>query len=303
MPQKPDSSIFYSLACINDALQEAAQEKDWGNFIQPLPMPEYKINHNKKAGIYTSELDFGLYNNKSPLFDFILQQIQASSMNDQYRYSVKYYYEYLDLIARHVGSVNRIVEVGPAAHDISYLFSVAMLDLNMELDIVDIDKYNLLQIQQKIAEIFPDKVKQIRFYFGDIPSYIYNNHFDKNLSHLIHYQASINFNDLVRDLAATAYVKQHVFGTIVTNTHLRSHNMRDYAFADIALYAVFGGGLQFHSLGESTTKQSQNENTYYLETDKYEAFYLPYQANQFRYPHPSFKLASFVIEKKELAHV
>lgn len=312
MEKKPDPSIFYSLAIINEKREAAVQQADWGSYVD-LSTKKYteeleKISYDH-ALFSCNKLDFTPYAEASPLFKSIIDNIYAHQFNlkNPYYNSAKYYADCFTVTAYYVGNVQRIVAVGADPASMIIVLAGLIQEHNVILDIVDIDQCALLSVYKQIMQIFPNMANKVRLFFGDLPIYIHRHLSNSSDQYLIHYQASTNFNDVIRDLGATYFQRNKIVGTMVYNTHLRSTRMHDYAFTDVALYALFGHNIQFIKLGNVINDTSQSstlsDTHYYHSSQRVDGLYIPYSNNQFRYPHPNTELTSFLYQCESLALV
>lgn len=295
MQKKPDSSIFYSLAYINLQREHAIDDPDWGTLISPHQASDTSLPNSKM-------LDLEQYRHMHPLFHTILNKIHEDNAANLCC-SLKYYADCFNLINQQLGNFQKIVEVGPQSGDLACLFAGIIQNTDKTLDIVDINKTTLLRTYEKINILFPEATPKIRLFVGDMPLYIKNIASVSSSQNIIHYQASHNFNDVIRDLGSTYFCKNKIIGTLVNHTHLRTTDIRHYAFVDVALYALFGAGIKFIKLGEEITDEtSLNELTNppsYFSSNRVDGLYIPYAMNHFRYPHPNSSIETYLYTKAE----
>lgn len=294
--EKPDFSIFYSLECINLRREFAEKNQYWGSFIT--------TEQNDLFSEFTSQLVNDVVYKKNelpqdksvePLFNDIMKKLHSNEIF--FRSSTKYYFDCYSVIMEHKGVVNKIVEVGPHFGDLSGLLAGMLEHLEATLDLVDMNPIYLFKTYEQIKKLFPEAASKVKLFFGDLPSYIKNVAGTSTQIHLIHYQGSYNFNDVVRDIGATYFARQKIVGTIIHNTHLRTTDMNYYAFVDVALYALFGLNVQFLKLGEQEDVKSElyflSQPSIYFAHPSIDGMYLPYAVNHFRYPHPNTQLEDF----------
>lgn len=295
MPNKPDVELFYSLAFLNTQRETAVKENEWGNFISPSKNIPLSSPTNKK----TINTDLSYYASQSPHFAEIARVLQ-NHLSDYY--SAKYLFDCASILQKHVGTIQKLVEVSPKFGDLSCLFAETSNHMDIAYDIVDTDKNNLLNIYEKIQSLFPQAINRVRLFFGDLPIYIKKEIISSPVINLIHYQSQ-NFNDAVKDLAATFHARNNIFGTIVHGTHMRTTNMQYHAFVDAALYAIFGKNMQFLKLGEEATHATepdvQHNPPRYYASNRVDGMYVPYSKNIFHYPHPDSELDAFLYQSEQ----
>lgn len=300
MQKQMDSAIFYSLAIINEVRQDATHHSDWGTFITPtnkaLPHPPISKPYHMP---YQAGMDFTGQTSTPSLHSQIRNKIQITNANKQYyRSSPQFYEDSFNLLLNQKITVHRLVEVGVQFGDLSCQLAGLLNNFNLSLDLVDLDKDNLEYAYQNIAAVFPEVLPRVRFFYGDLPLYVKNvlsQSYDLNM---IYYQGSYNFNDVVRDLGSTYFVKDKIAGVFVANIHLRHTDVNFYPFFDVALYALFGMNLNFIKLGNEIAEESalsnQADQATFWSKNRMDGMYIPYTHNQFRYPHPSTSLDNFI---------
>ncbi|MFC2049308.1 hypothetical protein ACFLR2_01380 [Chlamydiota bacterium] len=277
------------------------QDPNWGTFISPdrdlenLPNPNEKYQITVLSG---HKANFSALQSQNPFFDSITTKIteQRATIHFEDQCSGAYYFDIFNITEANKQKINKIVEVGVFMGGASCILAGQIEDSAIELDLVDANPVFLRFTYERIRRAFPKAALRVRLFFGDLPTYVKNvlSHAHKS-KHLIHHDASHNFNEVVRDLASLSFVQDKIVGLMIQDTHLRSSNIHYYVFVDAALYAVFGSNMQYLEIG---SKYSDNTNpafeeegygTYFLGGHP-EGIYIPFFPGLFRYPHARVKL-------------
>lgn len=289
----------------NSFLANALKDPAWGSFIKPDgelenlkdPNDQYKL---ARGSDYRP--DYSPFVEQSPAFHKITKRIEDVSRNFTFedQCSAKYYYDLFQLMPSITEKITRVVDVGVFMGGSASILAGCIEDKNIQLDLVDFGSEYLRITYERIRRTFPDVAKRTRLFLGDLPTYVNTVMMsEENNISLIHHDASHNFNEVIRDLAALSFVKNKVNGLIIQDTHLRGGNIGTNFFVDAALYAVFGGAMQFYEIGiklATATEpafQASRFGTYFIDNQS-EGMYIPFNLVQFRYPHPSIKLESML---------
>jgi hypothetical protein len=110
---------------------------------------------------------------------------------------------------------------------------------------------------------------------------------------------------VIKDLSALYFVRDRVHCLAVQDTHLRG-SIEHYNFVDAAVYAMFGGEVRYEPLGANfpegspVTEPNQWNGNYFL-AGRPEGMYIPFEGLEWRYPHPSMELESFMPVRADLA--
>lgn len=279
-------------------IREARKDPEWGKFISPdaelenLPDPNTKLNVYIPSGI---KADLSPFLNQNTLFDNIVNKIvqQRDTMSYEEQCSGKYYFDCFTLLQSLNGKVKRIVEVGTYLGGASCIFAGCANSFNIEIDLIDAKKEFLLYTYERIRRAFPESVAKIRLFYGDLISYVKNVALhEQQTDILFHHDAGHNFNHVVNDISSLYYIKDKAHSLIIQDTHLRSAKVQNYIFVDAAIFAVFGFNAKFAEIGVKFAAASQPAyagKTYFIDNHS-EGFYIPFELNQFHYPHPSMGL-------------
>jgi hypothetical protein len=296
---------------INEYINKSMQDPAWGTFISPdaelenLPNPNEKYKITVLSGY---KANFSAFQFQNPLFDAITTKIieQRDTIHFEDQCSEKYYFDIFNVVEATKDKINKIVEVGVFMGGASCILAGQIEDSDLELDLIDANPIFLKFTYERIRRAFPKAALKVRLFFGDLPTYVKNVLLHAGeLKHMIHHDASHNFNEVVRDLASLSFVQDKIIGLMIQDTHLRSSNINSYVFVDAALYAVFGNGMQYLEIGtkfpDSTNPAFEEEGygTYFLGGYP-EGMYIPFFPGLFRYPHSNIKLEHILPQKHKV---
>jgi len=214
--------------------------------------------------------------------------------------SAKYYFDMCRVVLEEAEQIDRIVEVGVYMGGASVLLAGCAEKIDAELVMIDINDRHLQFSFERLRRSFPEAAERTRLFHGDLPTYVRDVLLPEAAEARIMVQldGSHAFEDVVRDLGSLYYVRERLQGLMVQDTHLRGMP-KGARFIDAAVFGVFGGDMQYVSIG-STYDESQTElvtpnrfgGNYFL-PGKPEGMYLPMSHNQFEYPHPSIRIEDF----------
>lgn len=300
MATEADIAVFYSLELVNPFMQEIIKNPAWGTFIEPDHDLSHYTNPNEKYHLTSRErhhLNFNQFLNQDKFFDELIEKVKTekSSITTSNQCTNKYYYELHQLIKFQQNSINTLVEVGPQLGDLSLFLASCIESSGINLDLVDTNLENLRYAYERIFRVFPHIISKVRLFFGDLPKYtqcVLMNSANKNF---IHYKGSHSFNDIIRDIGSLSYVKDKIPHLVIHDTHLRSLDMHEFAFADAALFSLFGKEIQCLPLGEIMAEEIYlPQSSHYLAKNQVEGFYIPLMQNKFHSPHPIEVLDNFI---------
>lgn len=172
--------------------------------------------------------------------------------------------------------------------------------MDVELDLVDINQTYLQFAYERLRRIFPHAASKVRMFYGDLPTYVQNVLLaEEGVRTLVHHDGAHDFCQVVKDLSALYFVRDRVHGLAIQDTHLRCSNVEFFNFVDAAVYAVFGVDVRYDPLGTVYEPDSPllNPNQYfgnYFMAGQPEGMYISFAQNEFRYPHPTMALESFL---------
>lgn len=237
---------------------------------------------------------------RDALFDQIVGRIRAQTLPYEDLCSAKYYADVFSALRGPFAGIRRVVEAGVYMGGASAIFAGALPALDYDLDLVDIDPAFLRFTHERIRRSFPESVHRIRLFHGPLVSYVQQVLVPEATGPVfLHHDAAHDFMQVVKDLSALSFARDKLAAIAIQDTHLRGR-IKNYAFVDAALYAVFGNGMAFMPTGTAypetdtlMTTPNAVQGNYFLPGAP-EGMILPMAQNQFRYPHPAMTLDEFV---------
>lgn len=285
----------------------------WASFIEPdrsiedHPSPHEALKVPIFSGYRAYDALVGtpeVYDD--PLLKMIVDRVTTSGIDAEEQCSAKYYADIYNVLKVLNGGYNRVAEVGVFMGGSSVLLAACALAFDFQLDLVDISPNYLRFTYERIRRTFPEAIDRVRLFNGGVPEYTRAVLVgDQESMTLVHHDGAHDFNQVVRDLSALSFVKDRLHSVILQDTHLRGR--ASYMnFVDAAVYAVFGPQMQFAPIGAQYTedhvdmlKPNPYQGNYFL-PHRPEGMFLPMDANDFHYPHPSMTIEEF-LDPKTLA--
>lgn len=285
-------------------LKDFPADAEWGKFINPdKNLESYQDpKEGSNATIFSGiKADLSPWLGLNPGFDHvankILSHIDVVSYEEQC--SGKYYYDIFTSIQASLPRVQRIVEVGVYLGGASCFIAGCIENTDTDLHLIDLNKDFLQYSYERIRRLFPKVAKRTKLFYGDLATYVYHVMMQENKMHIIQHDGSHFFNAVVRDMASLYYVKDKLDTLMIQDTNLRTGNVNSHVFVDIALQAVFGNHFEYAPLGltHKTTFDpcyKYNPHGTYCIPDIPEGMAIPFPKTQFKYPHPSTKIETFL---------
>lgn len=285
----------------------------WASFIDPdrsiedHPSPHEALSVPIFSGYRAYDALVGspeVYSDE--LLKMIVDRVTTSSIAAEEQCSAKYYADVYNVLKVLNGGYNRVAEVGVFMGGSSVLLAACAVAFDFQLDLIDTSPNYLRFTYERIRRTFPEAIDRVRIFYGGLPEYTRAVLVgDEESMTLVHHDGAHDFNQVVRDLSALSFVKERLHSVILQDTHLRGR--ASYMnFVDAAVYAIFGPQMQFAPIGAEYTadhvdmlKPNPYQGNYFLE-GRPEGMFLPMDANQFYYPHPSMEIAEF-LDPKTLA--
>ena len=305
MATEAEIAVFYSLELVNSQIVSKIKDPQWGMFIEPdLDLANY-TDPNLKYGFDAednSKSDLSQVTVTDPVLIQIISKIvlQKNTITTADQCTAQYYLDLYNVLKLQAHEFQKIVEVGPHLGDLSLLFAGSLDSTEATLDLVDIDVKRLRYAYERVRRAFPAAVTKVRLFFGDLPTYIDKVLKKSDQKTVVHYKGSYAFNDVIRDIGSLSYVKQKILSVIVHNTNLRSTDISEFAFADVALFSIFGEQIKYLHLGEILKQDEMQDNAakklYYL-ANYFEGLFIPLLHNEFHYPHSNECLDNFLYSK------
>ena len=171
--------------------------------------------------------------------------------------------------------------------------------MGLELDLIDVNDAYLRFSYERLRRLFPRAVNRVRVFHGDLPTYVANVLLaEPQARALVHRDSAHAFDQVVKDLCSLYFVRDRVHGLAIQGTHLRG-DIAHLNFVDAAVHAVFGVGVKYEAMGARyphdapVTYPNQWDGNYFL-ADAPEGMYIPFEAAEWKYPHPTMELETFL---------
>lgn len=294
---------MHPFAFVNTTIEELLRDPNWGNFIAP----DLTVSLNAGNLQRFSSPDFNAFTQQHPLFKNCLDKILSHPHQvdfDRHPSSAQYYVDAFQTMQAHLPSVQRVVKVGVFLGNFPCLLAGLIESTLVSLDLVDIHKQHLYIAYRRIFDLYPTVASRVRLFFGDLPSYVARTAHQKNTINMVHYNGSYNFNEIVNDLASLSFIKEKVLNVLTQHVNLRSVQMSEYVFPDLAMLSVFGLNIHSQKLGQmlqtDTEPNIAQQEFYYRISQRVEGLSIPLAENVFRYPHPRCNtINDFLLEDLE----
>jgi hypothetical protein len=286
----------------------------WGTFLDPDPaLADIDKPHEAlDIGILSGHrADLRSFAGVNPIFDDIANAIAAVDIASEDQCSAQHYFDVFRCVHRLREQTRRlrgaawsgglrVVDVGVFMGGSASVLAGCVGPLDIHLDLVDIGDHYLRFTYERLRRTFPDAMSRVRMFYGDLPTYAHNVLLsEESMGTLVHHDGAHDFGQVVKDLAALYFVRDRVHGIAIQDTHLRSSDLQFLTFVDCAVHAVFGVDVDHEPLGaryaagSPLTNPNQYEGNYFL-AGKPEGMYISLARNEFRYPHPTMSLRSFL---------
>lgn len=232
------------------------------------------------------------------IFDRIFRRAKSATLPYEDQCSSRYYFDLVSTLRDFNGQFNRVAELGVFMGGATSVIAGCIAAFDFELDLIDISRPNLEFAYERTRRLYPEAASKIRIFHGDLPLYVRTVMMNDADTYLVHHDGAHNFEQVVKDLAALYYVREHVFAIIAQDTHLRGR-ISELNFVDLAIAAVFGADYKAAPIGtvyaadDPRTKPNEYQGNYFL-PDVPEGLVLPMAANEFKYPHPRLSIDDFL---------
>jgi hypothetical protein len=244
--------------------------------------------------------DFTPCQGLNPTFDKIAARLGAFNVGYEDQCSTKYYFDLFQCLQNSAGKVSRITEVGVYMGGASVILAGAANDMSLDLDLIDLNDRYLRFTYERIRRIFPEYAPRVRLFHGTLPHYVREVMLPAPAGRtFLQHDGAHHFDLVVRDLASLSFVKEKIECLAIQDTHLRGYP-KYCNFVDAAVCGVFGFDLKFISIGSAVspentllTTPNQYQGNYFL-PDVAEGWFIPFELNTFKYPHPSIPLDAFI---------
>lgn len=219
------------------------------------------------------------------LFDnFFTNTMNVSSIFDD-QCSPKYYYD----LVNHIINLNpgNIVECGSYDGGMTVFLAQVAKYLNITLDTIDINNISLNTTYNYIMQACPDCLDSVRFFHGNLASYISGNHCRRDVQSFFQIDAGHDFIAVVEDLVSIWFVRNSTQAIALQDIHLRSDNLYNTHFIESAICAVFGKDFKGHYFGEQVGDSDviwAGDYELYFQANALEGVLLLMSENKFCYP-------------------
>lgn len=269
-----------------------------GRFIQPDPTLETEARPHEALQLpiysgYQAISGADPFLGRFRIFDRIIERVRSFDVPYEDQCSIDYYFDVVRTLRDLNGEYDRVVEVGVFMGGASVMLAGCSEQFDFDLDLVDISEEFLRFSHERIRRTFPEATGRVRLFHGDVAEYVRDVMLPEEPRGraLVHHDGAHDFNQVVRDLSALSFVREHLHSIIAQDTHLRG-NLKEMNFVDMALAAVFGTGLTFVPIGKIYDQYDgrTNPNRFqgnYFRAGMAEGMVVPMGANAFHYPHPS----------------
>ena len=285
-------------------------ETPWASFLSPYPGLENQPSPHETLGVpifsgfraYTEILNSPLMASE-PMLGEIVRRVMASEVQAEEQCSPKYYADVYSVLKVLNGQYDRVAEVGVFMGGSSVLLAGLSIEFGFKLDLIDISPIYLWFTYERIRRTFPEALPNVRMFYGGLPEYTREALVpDQESRTIVHHDGAHDFTQVVKDLSALYFVRDRLHSVILQDTHLRGR-AKYMNFVDAAVTAVFGRDVQFAPIGAQYTPEHHEmlkpnpwQGNYFL-PGRPEGMFVPMDANDWEYPHPSMELEEFLDEK------
>lgn len=288
---------------MTDYVATVAMHQDtWGTFLEPDPALVDAENLHEALGIPIlsgHRADLTVYKGGNTVLDRIASRCQDVDLAYEDQCSAQHYHDVFACVEREHGAVTRLVDVGVFMGGSAALLAGCVEPMGLELDLVDVNPVFLQFACERVRRTFPRAMARVRMFHGDLPTYVANVlRAEPRTRALIHHDGAHDFNQVVKDLSSLYFARDRIHGVALQDTHLRGE-IGYFNFVDAAVYAMFGVGVKYEALGarypadSPVTHPNQWNGNYFL-ADTPEGMYVPFDGLEWKYPHPTMELETFL---------
>ncbi|WP_211238568.1 class I SAM-dependent methyltransferase [Actinomadura rifamycini] len=292
---------------VSDYVSTVAVHHDtWGTFLEPdasiadLENPHEVLGIPILSGHHADLKAFAGYNT---VFDRIADRVAGVNLAYEDQCSANHYFDVFTRIERDHRHATRIVEVGVFMGGSSTVFAGCVEPMGFELDLVDVNPVYLQFAYERIRRTFPGATPRVRMFYGDLPTYVQKVLLPETSARaIVHHDGAHDFNQVVKDISSLYFVRDRVHSLAIQDTHLRGL-IEHFNFVDAAVYAMFGVDVKYEPVGaryeegSSVTNPNQWNGNYFL-AGMSEGMYIPFEGVEWKYPHPSMDLETFLPVKR-----
>lgn len=280
----------------------AMHEATWGTFLEPDTGLIDVENLHEVLGIPIQsgyQADLKSLAGRNRIFDQIAAQIGAVDLGYEDQCSLEHYFDLFNRVQGSHDELYRLVEVGVFMGGSASVLAGCVEPFGLELDLIDVNRAYLQFTYERLRRIFPRAVPRIRLFHGDLPTYVRSElGTDTPTRALVHHDGAHSFGQVVKDLSSLYFAKDRVHGLAIHDTYLRG-DVKHLNFVDAAVYAMFGVEVKSEPLGANHSPDvpmanpNQWDGNYFLPGQS-EGMYIPFTDLEFKYPHHSMGLESFL---------
>ncbi|GAA4099535.1 class I SAM-dependent methyltransferase [Actinomadura miaoliensis] len=283
----------------------AMHQETWGTFLEPDPSLADVEDLHEALGIpiYSGHhAPLKAFAGHNTIFDRITTRIESSQVAYEDQCSANHYFDIFSRVERTHLELTRLVDVGVFMGGSSSVLAGCVEPMGLELDLVDVNHAYLQFTRERLRRLFPNAMSRVRMFHGDLPTYVSTVLTSEPQTRaFVHHDGAHDFNQVVKDLSSLYFVRDRVHGLAIQDTHLRG-SIEHNNFVDAAVYAMFGVGVHYEPLGanfpagDPVTHPNQWNGNYFL-AGQSEGMYIPFADLEWKYPHPSMDLETFLPTK------
>ncbi|GAA2615901.1 hypothetical protein SMC26_09730 [Actinomadura fulvescens] len=295
---------------MSDYITTVAMHHDaWGKFLEPdatladVENPHEVLDIPILSGHHA---DLKFFAGRNTIFDRITARIENASPPYEDQCSAHHYFDVFNRVERSHQELSRMVDVGVFMGGSSAVLAGCVEPMGLELDLVDANHAYLQFTYERLRRIFPRAISRVRMFYGDLPTYVKNVLLNEPQTHaLVHHDGAHDFGQVVKDLSSVYFAREQVHAIALQDTHLRG-DIKYFNFVDAAVYAMFGVDVKYEALGarflpgDPVTSPDQWGGNYFLPGQP-EGMYIRLSDVDWKYPHPTMELESFLPVKADPA--
>ncbi|GGQ12742.1 hypothetical protein BKA00_006494 [Actinomadura coerulea] len=280
----------------------AMHRATWGTFLEPDPDLAGVENLHEALRIRIQgghRAELGRFAGRNAVFDRAAARIADAGPLYEDQCSAHHYYDLFCCVERCHGELTRLVDLGVFMGGSSAVLAGCVEPMGLELDLVDVNAAYLLFTYERLRRIFPRAMTRVRMFHGDLPTYVAGVlDAEPQTRALVHHDGAHGFDQVVRDLSSLFFVRDRVHGLAIHATHLRG-DIQYLNFVDAAVSAMFGVGVKYEPLGANfppdapVTVPNRWNGNYFL-AGQPEGMYVPFDGVEWKYPHPTMELETFL---------
>ncbi|TDD81823.1 class I SAM-dependent methyltransferase [Actinomadura rubrisoli] len=287
----------------------AMHQATWGTFLEPDPAltdaesPHEALNIPILSGHHA---DLKTFAGRNTIFDRTAARIERVDLAYEDQCSAYSYFDLFGRVEHSHAELTRLVDVGVFMGGSSAILAGCVEPMGLELDLIDVNDAYLQFTYERLRRLFPRAMSRVRMFHGDLPTYVGNVlSAEPQTRALVHHDGAHNFDQVVRDLSSLFFARDRVHSVAIQETHLRG-DIAYLNFVDAAVYAVFGIGVKYEPLGANfppdapVTSPNQWDGNYFL-AGQPEGMYVVLDGADWKYPHPTMELESFLPIKADPA--